>query len=140
MTNLLFNDKIKLKSEKKSISLVEPFLENIRLKVQIDDTLYYNLLIACTEAVNNSIIHGNKQIETKCVQLEIWVSDLDIIISVKDEGMGFDPQAVEDPRDEKNLLKLGGRGVFIIKELATSIMYQQLPDGMNLIMKFILNK
>jgi serine/threonine-protein kinase RsbW len=81
---------------------------------------YYNVLIAVTEAVNNAIIHGNKLNPQKKVTITLIVSQNDITVEVLDQGDGFDPENVADPREAENLLKENGRGVFLIKQLTTT--------------------
>ncbi len=108
---------IVIPSVRANIAMVEPFLSGIECIRELEESRYFNLLIAVTEAVNNGIVHGNACVESKMVALHVrWNKD-DIVITVRDEGKGFDPNLVPDPRRKENILKDGGRGVFLIRSL-----------------------
>jgi len=125
-----------LTSERKNIGLVEPFLGSLSECQLLDETRWYNILVAVTEAVNNAIIHGNKQNPEKQVTLSVAKNGDDLIISVLDEGAGFDIESLRDPREPENLLRDGGRGVFLIHSLTKSYNYMKTPTGSLVVMKF----
>ncbi len=124
------NYTLSLKSERRNIQQVEPFIQQIPECRALEETTYYNMLIAVTEAVNNAIIHGNKCDPFKTAALSVATTDDAILFTIQDEGHGFDPSSVADPRDPENLLREGGRGVFLIHSLVSAVHYQQLPIGM----------
>ena len=125
-----------LSSERKNIGLVEPFLSSLPECQCLDETRWYNILIAVTEAVNNAIIHGNKQNPEKQVTLSVAKNGNDIMISVLDEGEGFTIESLRDPREPENLLRDGGRGVFLIHSLTKSYEYLKTPTGSLVVMRF----
>lgn len=126
------------KSDKASMSLVEPLLCDLKQKVEIPDDRFYNLLIAFTEAFNNAIVHGNKLDPAKNVEVIIIYNSNNIKIIIKDEGEGFDPEKVADPREPENLLKENGRGVFLIRSLIDEVNYFPTPSGTTIEMIFYL--
>jgi serine/threonine-protein kinase RsbW len=123
-------------SERKNISIVEPFLASLPECQSLDETRWYAILVAVTEAVNNAIIHGNKLNPDKQVTLSVAQNGDEIVISVLDEGMGFNPNSIRDPREPENLLRDGGRGVFLIQSLAKSFEYLKTPSGSLISMRF----
>ena len=127
---------ITLNSSKSSVSQIEPILEQLKTQLQIDDNKYYNILIAITEAVNNAVIHGNKNDPNKKVEFKINFFEGNLEFFIQDEGKGFDPENIADPRDENNLRKEGGRGVFLIKSLSNNALYEKNSRGMLLNLKF----
>jgi serine/threonine-protein kinase RsbW len=120
MRKILLKKQVVLDSDKKSIGYVEPLVHQLQEVVTLQLDRYYNVLIAVTEAVNNAIIHGNKLNPQKKVTITLIVSQNDITVEVLDQGDGFDPENVADPREAENLLKENGRGVFLIKQLTTT--------------------
>ena len=48
-------------------------------------------------------------------------------IVVDDEGDGFNPNGVESPIEDKNLMKEVGRGIFITKSLMDEVTFESLP-------------
>jgi serine/threonine-protein kinase RsbW len=71
--------------------------------------------MAVMEAVINAIVHGNHQDPAKQVDLEFDVGKGAIAVTVRDQGNGFDPNALPDPRAPENLLKPSGRGILMIR-------------------------
>lgn len=77
-----------------------------------------NVELALQEALSNAIRHGCKNDSSKEVQCLVSFDDSgEIVIVVRDPGSGFDATTVPDPREDENLLKSGGRGIFLINEL-----------------------
>jgi serine/threonine-protein kinase RsbW len=125
-----------LNSERNAIKMVEPYFFELKDELKIKDELFYNMLIAVTEAVNNAIIHGNQCNPQKIVNIQIEVINRDITVIISDEGSGFDPDKVADPREPENLLKANGRGVFLIKELAENYQFDITQFGTTVKMNF----
>ena len=53
--------RIKIPSLTENVSVVESFIDNLKDKISLSDNIYGNILISVTEAVNNAIVHGNKE-------------------------------------------------------------------------------
>ncbi len=98
--------------------MVESFIENMGKKIEIEETVYGNVLVSVTEAVNNAIVHGNKEDKTKKVKLELKKNKKSVRFVVEDEGFGFDHKNIPDPTNPTNIDKIKGRGVFLIKSLS----------------------
>lgn len=130
----------KFTTDKKIIPEIENLLKSVQNKVPFDNYKFHNILVASTEAVINAIQHGNRYNPNKNVILKIIAKSDKIIVSVADEGEGFDPSTLEDPRTPENILKERGRGIFIIKELSDKTSIVTTQQGTTIIMEFIINK
>ena len=122
---------ISLASRRENVSEIEPFLRSIPFVHEMPEAVYYNVLIVLTEAVNNAIIHGNECHHDKFVTVDVEVLHDRFRIVVADQGVGFDADVVPDPRRRENILKDGGRGVFLIRALADSVTFINTGSGMN---------
>jgi serine/threonine-protein kinase RsbW len=127
-------------SNPKEIRCIEHFLQQVNKKLKLDDGTMYRILVSCTEAVNNAIIHGNKSDPNKGVIIQCIAEKQFLVIRVKDKGKGFDVEKLQDPREEKNLMKESGRGVFLIRSLMDSIAVKRLKYGSVVEMKIKLHK
>ncbi len=136
MNNVIDKISKRLPSARKSIKSVEPIMLEVREKINISDNSFYNMLIAITEAVNNAIVHGNKCDPDKTVNIDVILKNDEIIITIGDEGNGFDPDSLADPRDPENLMKEHGRGVFLIRQLSASTVFDSGENGTSVIMSF----
>ena len=116
---------VKIPSIKENVSVVESFIENVGEKIRIEEAIYGNVLVSVTEAVNNAIVHGNKEDKNKKVRLGLKQNKKSVRFIVEDEGMGFDHKTLPDPTNPKNLEKVKGRGIFLIKSLSDKTTFKQ---------------
>lgn len=123
-----------LKSELESLIQVEQIVEDLRLNYSIPEELYGNILVAVTEATNNAIKHGNKLDSSKNVFLAFENSELEFQFTIKDEGLGFNPDTIPDPTLEENITKPDGRGIFIIRNLSDNLEFND--EGREIRMTF----
>ena len=115
---------LELSSNAKNIRKIEPYVDEIMRSYCLTEGVYGNILISLTEAVTNAIIHGNREDENKKVMICVKdVNDCNITFLVSDEGRGFDPDKIPDPTSAENILKLGGRGVFLMRQLSDGVTF-----------------
>lgn len=126
---------ISINSKLENISYVEKLVDEISEKCNLSSDIYGKILIATIEAVNNSIVHGNKFDSSKTVDLSVKITDSKIHIYVKDEGAGFDYNNVPDPTVPENIENVSGRGVFLMKNLADDINFFDSGSHIELIFK-----
>lgn len=82
--------------------------------------------LAVQEALANAIRHGCKNDRSKQVQCCVTLNaGGELIIVVRDPGPGFDVKAVASPLENGNLLKPGGRGVFLINQLMDTVEFTE---------------
>lgn len=79
------------------------------------DAARFAIQLALEEAIVNAIKHGNHLDPAKKVTIEANVTDEKALLSVEDEGPGFQRGDVPDPRAPENLLKPSGRGILLIE-------------------------
>ena len=116
---------VKIPSIKENVSVVESFIENVGEKIRIEEAIYGNVLVSVTEAVNNAIVHGNKEDKNNKVRLALKQNKKSVRFIVEDEGMGFDHNTLPDPTNPKNIEKVKGRGIFLIKSLSDKTTFKQ---------------
>ena len=83
-------------------------------KRQLDGSFLFDVKLACEEAMINAIKYGNKSKSDKAVSITSDIREDAIVITVEDEGQGFDFRDLPDPTKDENILKAGGRGLFLI--------------------------
>ncbi len=129
--------KLKIESSADNLRLVERLIEDVCEIYNVSEDNFGNILIAVTEAVNNAISHGNKNNPAKSVQIGFENMEKKLTFSVSDEGSGFDYNGLPDPTDPKNIDKVNGRGVFLMKHLADKVEFND--NGKEVHLTFELN-
>lgn len=81
--------------------------------------------IILTELFANAIYHGNQADHSKRVIIGHVIDRKKVTISILDEGEGFDPASVPDPTLPENLVKDCGRGLYIVKNYADSMEFNE---------------
>jgi len=131
-------DIIIVTSKTENLQIVEKYVEDFSASHSIDKDVYGNLLIAALEATNNAIMHGNQLIESKNVELTFAKDDNKVVLTVSDEGPGFDYKSLPDPTAPENIENVNGRGVFLMSKLSDKIEFEN--NGSFVKMTFFLNK
>lgn len=129
-----------LASNPRNIGKVEGFLLKINQRMKLGDNEFNKLLVAATEAVNNSIIHGNKRNPKKKVVLTCELNHAELSLRVQDEGPGVDANALPDPLAVENIMRENGRGVFLMKSLMDQVDFEKFEKGAAVTMKMQLHK
>ena len=84
------------------------------------------LEIALREALANAVFHGNGSDAAKSVLVRAYCDPKKgFVIAVRDEGPGFDPAKVPDPRRPDRLHLTHGRGIFLMRELMDHIEHRK---------------
>ncbi len=115
---------LELQSNPNCISYIEPYVNRVVSDLGINEEIYGNILISLTEAVNNAIIHGNKEDDSKKVRIKLLEKSNQIAFQISDDGPGFDVNSLPDPTAPENIMKLGGRGVFLMQQLSDDIQFK----------------
>ncbi len=130
-----YHQELNIPSDINELSSVEVFLDRLQNDLNLSDTVYANIIISVTEAVNNAIIHGNKNDFSKRVYLTAKLNNpYSLSLFIKDCGTGFDLNSVKDPTLMENIFSENGRGVFVMKHLSDDLIYHD--NGTMLELKF----
>lgn len=127
---------IQIPSLIENIRIIESFIDNVKDLYNIDDDIYGNIMIAVTESVNNAIKHGNKEDKNKNVNLSLYLRENLVKFIIEDQGEGFDFTNLNDPTLPENIDKLGGRGIFLMKNLSDEVHFLNNGRTVELIFYF----
>ena len=82
--------------------------------------------IALGEALANAVIHGNHENPEKQVHVTCRCSmDGEVVIALRDEGEGFDSDAVPDPTAPQRRLLSHGRGLHLMRALMDEVSFEE---------------
>lgn len=133
------------------LSLIGPTIENLQNSLPSwSDRDRLQIGMALDEAIVNAMHHGNLEVESclreddesnyyneikqrkskdpfrhRRVKIEAEFSDQHICIQISDDGPGFNPDKIVDPRAPENLQKVSGRGLLLIKNFMDQVAHNQ---------------
>ncbi len=113
---------------------VEYVMERCNSCTADEDRLRLNFKVGLTEALLNAMLYGNAHDPSKHVRVEVTLDDGRLEARITDQGRGFDPSAIPDPTLPDNLLKDGGRGVFLMRQLLDSVSYNDRGNQVTLVL------
>lgn len=114
------------------VDFVQVVSDHVSQTIGLDEDSAHWVGVAIRESVINAIKHGNRNDATKRVFVEFETTTVDVpalSIRVRDQGEGFDPEAVADPLAPENMLKSSGRGIFLIRNFMDDVQLQRAPEG-----------
>lgn len=125
--------RIRFSSTFEMLDLVQSVADHVGRALAFEDDAMVWMDVAIRECVINAIKHGNRHDPTKDVQVEFLMhpgdSPQELVISVRDEGEGFDPDELPDPLAPENILKSSGRGIFFMRSFMDDVRMARHPDG-----------
>jgi len=105
-------------------SLIEEVLEVVRTHQWSEKDLFA-LELVLEETLTNAVKHGNHSDPSKKVRVDFRLTPNTVYVRIEDEGTGFDPHAVADPREPENQSATSGRGVLLIRHFATKVKWNE---------------
>ena len=110
----------------------EPLLQALRDNQYTEDDVF-GVHLAVEEAFHNAVEHGNDKDPTKKVNVEYTVNPEKLVINITDEGEGFNPGDVPDPRVGDNLYRPNGRGLLLINAYMDEVSYNERGNCVTMI-------
>jgi serine/threonine-protein kinase RsbW len=90
----------------------------------------HDVTLAVVEAVNNAIIHGNREDPRKKVNLSFSLSPGELVVRVTDQGKGFNLRAVPCCFPAHPSLASHGRGILLMRTLVDEVGFEPLKGGL----------
>jgi serine/threonine-protein kinase RsbW len=98
-----------------------------------DEDDIFAVHLTLEEAFLNAVKHGNKMDPTKKVKVDYSVDSDKVEISITDEGDGFEPEAVDDPRFGTGLYEPGGRGLLLMDSYMDEVKYNEQGNSVYMV-------
>src|ERR1700758_1978824 len=111
------------------VAAISPFVDQLMrfvLHFRSADGSEIDIEMALREALANAVIHGNGDGSCKSVYVTCrCYLDGEVSITVRDEGRGFDSNAVPDPTCLENLLFTHGRRIYVMQKIMHYVCFEE---------------
>lgn len=102
----------------------EPFVDAVL--TELEDRAWspkdlFAVRLALEEAIANAVEHGNRRNPEKKVDVSAEIALDRVLLSVRDEGAGFDDSTLANPLLAENLEIPTGRGLLLIRSFMTNV-------------------
>ncbi|GJM45371.1 MAG: anti-sigma regulatory factor [Gemmatimonadota bacterium] len=120
--------KLVVPSRIESLAFINAVAEEVADQMKFDEEARNAITISVVEAGTNAIQHGNKEDETLPTEVLFRQEDGQLVILIRDAGLGFDPERIADPMAEENMFAESGRGVYILRSFMDEVAFS-FRDG-----------
>ena len=112
-----------------SLKEVRTFSRNVFEKINLDQDLKDELVLAIAEAAQNIVKHGYKGVESTADRMEIKISlkDGNLEIGFFDKGKPVVPENIQHRQLDD--IKPGGLGTFFIKQIMDGAVFKKDEKG-----------
>jgi serine/threonine-protein kinase RsbW len=114
-------------SDLRSVEKAEEITHQACEAAGLDEDDQHKVEMAVHESMINAVCHGNKYDTNKRVWFRLQVFPDRLEIRIRDQGEGFNPSSLPDPLDSENLLRVSGRGIFLIRAFMDDFTIHNLP-------------
>jgi len=119
-----------LDSTLESVDSAEELVLKVAREAGFPEEELHKISMAVRETVVNAVVHGNRYSAHKKVHLSACLDQDRLLVTVADEGSGFDPDSLPDPLAEENLLHQSGRGLLLVRAFVDEFQVRKLnPTG-----------
>jgi CheY-like chemotaxis protein len=123
-----------------------------------DETARLQIAVALQEALSNALYHGNLECDSdlrqederifygqaddrrvvepygsRLIHVELKIDREQARISIRDEGPGFDVSGLDKPFDPEDLMRIGGRGMILIRAFLDEVIHNERGNQITMI-------
>jgi serine/threonine-protein kinase RsbW len=125
--------RLQIRSTFEMLDFVQLVSDELGRMYGLDDDAIHWVGVAVRESVINAIKHGNREDIDKSVTIEFTLDSAErpteLAVSIRDQGTGFEADAVADPLAPENILKSSGRGIFFMRSFMDDLELRRAPGG-----------
>ena len=126
---------LNLESTLDSVEATELIVQQLARRRGFSEQDTEQFMIAIRETMANAISHGNGYSRQKSVYFGVVADSTQFKVTVRDQGLGFDPGEVPDPTAEDNLLRTSGRGLLLMRSFVDELSIRRRdPTGTEVVL------
>jgi len=114
-------------SELRMLSVARGFVEAVCQAYDLDRATKHALIIVTGEVVTNIVRHAHQNRAGATMEMSLEIQADAIVLTFADQGQPFDLEAV--PKMPPGELRIGGRGVYLMRTLMDEVTCKPLSEG-----------
>jgi serine/threonine-protein kinase RsbW len=118
-----------LDSTLESVDVAEALVIEAARKTGFDEDEQHSIGMAVRECMVNAVVHGNRYSSKKKVHMATEQTEEGLVVTIGDEGEGFDMSSLPDPLAPENLMRQSGRGLLLIRAFMDDFDLHPRPGG-----------
>lgn len=127
--------RLKLPANSENLDIIRKFISGIAENMGFSEEEIYQIELAVDEACSNVIRHAyvGRDNEKDGILVTVKTKPKQIVISITDTGVGFNPNSIKTPNMDEYLkrMKPGGLGLHLIKTLMDEVSFRIKPGVRN---------
>ncbi len=129
------NQTLRIPSSVEEIRSVQDFILRKMAEVGSGGDCRFAVRLALEESLINAVRHGNNFDPGRSVYVKYDITDERVLIKVKFEACGSEPDTVPDPTSEENLANPYGRGIMLMRAYMDEVTYSDCGTEVTLMKK-----
>ena len=126
---------LKVPSETKNLEIIRSFIYRTAIKAGFDSECASRIELSVDEACSNVIKHAYQMKTDNFIEINISIDKEKFVVTIIDQGKGFNPEKIELPDMMEYLaeLRVGGLGIYLMKTLMDEVEYDIIPGKKNIV-------
>lgn len=118
-----------ISSDSRMLSVTRSFVEAVCRIADLEKPLIHAIVLSAGEAFTNIVRHAHRDRPQAQIQLQCRLNPDSVEIRIHDEGAPFDLDSV--PHMNPKEMRVGGRGVYLMRTLMDELSCVPRPEGGN---------
>jgi sigma-B regulation protein RsbU (phosphoserine phosphatase) len=118
---------VKIKNQITELAVVEEKFEAFCLEHDIPDLARQQVSMILDELLNNVVNYAYRDEDEHIIEVEFVLSVNRLVIAVRDDGVPFNPFALDPPNIAQSLdeSEIGGLGIYLVRNVMDEYMYNR---------------
>jgi serine/threonine-protein kinase RsbW len=125
--------RLEVRNDRRAIEQAEEVVLAVMNRLGYPKASLFAVRLALHEALSNAFRHGHRNLPPDLpVVVEYKATPDTVELGVMDQGPGYDPTGIPDPRLEENLERGSGRGLFLIHAYMADVRHNEQGNAITM--------
>lgn len=128
---------LEVKNKMEEFCRISQEVQNFCTEHGVSEEKYQNISLILDELITNVVSYAYPDGNQHTFTINLEECDEKICMCITDDGMPFNPLSLAEPDTESSIedRKIGGLGIFLVKQLSETVAYSRVDDKNQLYVK-----